>query len=229
MDADLIHAVECPAGQCIAIRREVIVRGPTVMLGDVADLGRLPERVRRKAATLILMRNVPPGRTGAVSAQWLVNRAQNLMPGLRNWLPVSAAGDLRFSRAARQDHVEPVGAGGCLRAGHALEPGALVLEADFELVRCENVRPVRAFRFDRATGAVRAARVVTAGEIVVRYAAFGREVIPAGAAVTLHVVAGAVTIERPVETIQSANGSGRVFVRATQGEVFAAPVESIRR
>ncbi|WP_088307319.1 hypothetical protein [Novosphingobium sp. B 225] len=75
----------------ITFAAEAEVTGPTVRLGDVAELSAVPESLRRQAAGLPLARLALDQRRTVMDRAELAARARALMPVLRDLLPAGSA------------------------------------------------------------------------------------------------------------------------------------------
>jgi hypothetical protein len=85
------------AARGISFVPEVVVRGDTVHLGDVADVSVLPENVRSRAEKLPLMRLPTNQKPLKLSGSEIAARARSLMPVLAPWFG-SASGTVSIMR-----------------------------------------------------------------------------------------------------------------------------------
>jgi hypothetical protein len=227
----LLAASACVPGACVPganvrdpvpLQEMVHVAGDRLTLGDIANLDALPDSMREMAAGLVLMRfrngHVPP----RVSRGFLMNRAKRLMPALGRWLPGRHEGYVSLTGGRQAADAGTSGGPGCLQALRPVAAGALADEDSFAEAACGGGDVVRAFGFDRSTGAVRVIRALTPGQLVVRFAGYGEGGVVAGDILILRAGSGPVVVEREVITLQSARSGAQVFVRTAEGEVLAA-------
>jgi len=203
----------------LAFRPAAVVDGPTVALGEVADLSGLPPDLRRSAAGLTVVRSPRSGVAVVVSSRALAERARGLMPALAPWTRDIAEAPVRLVRPADSRTAAPSPA--CLRLVRAVRAGTVVVAADVEPAPCEAGRMQR-LRWDRAARAPRAAADLQAGDQI-RAAAGVLPVVRAGDRLVLQVRIGPVLVEREVEAVRPARAGEKVFVRGADGAAFAAP------
>lgn len=117
----------------------------------------------------------------------------------------------------------PAGQGTCFAAARAIPQGTVLTAGDVTPVACKAAtRPP--LRYDATSGNPVATAAIPARSYLGRLAPVGNAVIPAGTELTLRSSSGVVTIERRVTALQPGHAGGRVFVRASSGEVFAVPL-----
>ncbi len=112
----------------------------------------------------------------------------------------------------------------CFVAARDLPARVGLVKQDLSPVLCRAELSRARIRYDRARGMPIAAEAIAVGTYLGRIAVFSPGRVEKGAAMTLRSTAGPVTIERTVITMQPAKSGGRVFVRDSEGKVFAAPI-----
>jgi hypothetical protein len=113
---------------------------------------------------------------------------------------------------------------GCFAAVHDLPVGAPVGAGDLAPVACQSGAKRAPLRYDRAGGVPVTETAVAAGAYLGHVAPVAEGRVAKGDTLTLHSSAGPVTIERAVVAMQPGRSGGRVFVRDSEGKVFAAPL-----
>ena len=113
---------------------------------------------------------------------------------------------------------------GCFAAARDLAAGAVLVPADLAAVACANGAKRAPLRYDRASGAPVTVAAVTAGTYLGHVLPLADARVEKGDKLTLRATAGPVTIERAVVAMQPGRSGGRVFVRDSEGKVFAAPL-----
>ncbi|KWD78393.1 hypothetical protein [Burkholderia ubonensis] len=187
-------AVAAPSvGAALDFRSVATVDAPTLKLSDVADLTPLPEPLRQRAADLIVLALAPEATRVRVDARRLADAARRGMPMLAPWLADVQAANIAIYRGHGSDAVEP--------APHACAevlmnlPAATAPSADqLRPAPCLGSGARQAWRYDPDSRVARAARDMTAGEIVLLPAASRLATIRRGKHVSQIVRVGAVTI-----------------------------------
>jgi flagella basal body P-ring formation protein FlgA len=201
------------------VRAEVVVSGPVVRLGDVADLTGLPGAWRVAAAGLPIARFAPGQRRIVLSGTAIAERARGAMPVLAAWIapPAAAAAQVTRRASAAADRPE----GPCLRALRPIPAGGTVTQTDVEAARCA-AAAVR-LSYDGATGLARARDDLAAGDLLHAPPRRTLSAVRPGQTLTLRAAAGPVVVERQVEVLRAARPGAAVYVRSDDGAVFAAP------
>jgi hypothetical protein len=112
----------------------------------------------------------------------------------------------------------------CFATARDVAAGAVVTIEDVVAVPCEKATPRPATRYDRAQGTTVFGTAMAAGTYLGRLAPPERAMVRKGAVLTLRSAAGPVVVERQVTALQPGRSGGRLFVRDSSGEVFAAPL-----
>ena len=113
---------------------------------------------------------------------------------------------------------------GCFAAARDLPAGASLAATDLAPVDCRADAPRAPLRYDRSGGVPVTAAAVAAGTYLGHVVPLAEGRVAKGEALTLRSTAGPVTIERAVVAMQPGRSGGRVFVRDSEGKVFAAPL-----
>ena len=115
------------------------------------------------------------------------------------------------------------GGGQCYATARDVAAGAALAAADLTAVPCRRAgRPP--LRYDVAARAPVALTALPSGTYLGPVVPGVEAQIPAGAELTLRSTAGVVTIERRVTAMQPGRSGGKVFVRDSEGKVFAVPL-----
>lgn len=115
------------------------------------------------------------------------------------------------------------GGGQCYATARGVAAGEALVAADLTPVPCK--RAARApLRYDAAARAPVATAALPPGTYLGRVVPGAEAQIPVGTELTLRSSAGVVTIERRVTSMQPGRSGGRVFVRDSEGKVFAVPL-----
>jgi hypothetical protein len=217
----MLAATSAQAGPVVFASR-VQLSSPRVTLGDIADLSGLPATLSNSAAALELT-TVPPGRQEIVlSVQRSAERARALMPALQPWLADVSPGDID-AQVVRPAGLPAASARSCLVVEVALAAGAVATADDFLPDVC-NAPPLRgAFRFDAASGTVRAARDLSVGDRVSMVPRADLASVLPGDRLSVTAWVGDVQVTRRVEVVQPAAAGRGVFVRTADNAVFAEP------
>lgn len=118
----------------------------------------------------------------------------------------------------------------CWASVRAMQAGEAVTVRDAVPSPCGSTTAVAVFRPGGNTMPI-VRDGIPAGASLGRLLPMPADRVMAGAALTLRSVSGPVTIERAVTTLQPGRSGRRVFVRDSEGQVFAAPlalVEELR-
>ncbi len=113
---------------------------------------------------------------------------------------------------------------GCFAAARDVPAGVALAPADLVPVACRGAAPRAPLRYDRSRGVPVTIAAVTAGTYLGHILPVTVARIARGDTLTLRSSAGPVTIERAVVAMQPGRSGGRVFVRDSEGKVFAAPL-----
>lgn len=204
------------AGQAATLRPLVQLRSAELRVGDLveAPAGRMPPRI----AAMVVARlprgisamDLPAGQVAA-----LVRRR---VPGLRPAFPGNTIVKVRGEAPPIENRV----AAPCFAAAAGLAGGTALSRGDVLAVPCRTERPAP-LRYESA-GLVLTAAPVPAGGYLGRLAGLPERVVGKGASLTLRSKSGPVIIERDVVAMQPGRPGNGVFVRGTNGEVFAAPL-----
>ncbi|WP_157215388.1 hypothetical protein [Flavisphingomonas formosensis] len=82
----------CPAVPPIHFHENVSVEQPVLRFGDVAELEALPTALRKRAASLPLLRLPGRQRQFDLASGWIAARGRGQMPALACWLAASTGG-----------------------------------------------------------------------------------------------------------------------------------------
>lgn len=117
---------------------------------------------------------------------------------------------------------------GCARARHAISRGSIIGAEDLTAAECSDAHPASPFIYDDAVRAVRTARMLNEGDLV---PALPRSILPQvvpGQPIRMAVQVGAVTLNRTVYALQPGHPGERLFVRASDGHVFAIHLPEVQ-
>jgi flagella basal body P-ring formation protein FlgA len=112
----------------------------------------------------------------------------------------------------------------CFAAAHDLPAGSSLAAADLAPADCRIDAKRAPLRYDRASGVPVTVAAVAAGTYLGHVLPVADARVAKGDKLVLRSSAGPVTIERTVEAMQPARSGGRVFVRDSEGKIFAAPL-----
>lgn len=113
---------------------------------------------------------------------------------------------------------------GCFAAARDVPAGAALAAADLAPVDCRADAPPAPLRYDRAGGVPVSAAAIAAGTYLGHVVPLAEGRVAKGETLTLRSTAGPVTIERTVVAMQPGRSGRRVFVRDSEGRIFAAPL-----
>jgi flagella basal body P-ring formation protein FlgA len=113
---------------------------------------------------------------------------------------------------------------GCFAAARDLPAGAALTASDLAPVACQTAAKRAPLRYDRDDGVPVTSAAVAAGTYLGHVLPIEDARVARGDTLTLRSSAGPVTIERAVVAMQPGRSGGRVFVRDSEGKVFAAPL-----
>ncbi|MBR8210767.1 MULTISPECIES: hypothetical protein [Burkholderia] len=179
----------------ILFRSAVTVAHPTVMLADVADLTALPESIAQRAATVPVMSLARSATAVRVGTRRLADSARRAMPMLGPWLanvPVANV-DITLLRISKANDAS---SRSCVTVLADLPVDASPSADRIQPVGCPGDGAVRAWRYDAESHVARAARAMTAGEIVPAPAASRLATVHRGGRVFDTIQVGAVTVTR---------------------------------
>jgi hypothetical protein len=210
----------------LTFRQAAKVDRRQIGLADVADLSSLPPELRRGASQLVVAALRPEEDQASLPAQRLAERARALMPALDPWLGDTSAHQVsvRYVGPATLG-APPRLSAGCRRVLTPLAPGAIPLASDFEPAACEGARI--AFRYDPASGVARSLRDLQAGEVVVALPDSAVAGLRPGARLHLQTHVGPVRVDRTVEAVLPTRRGEAMFVRASDGVVFAVATSEL--
>lgn len=112
----------------------------------------------------------------------------------------------------------------CFAAARDVQAGTALSAADLSPVACQPDAPRAPLRYDRSGEVPVTSVAVAAGAYLGHVVPLAEHSVKKGDRLTLRSMAGPVTIERAVVAMQSGRSGGRVFVRDSEGKVFAAPL-----
>jgi hypothetical protein len=201
--------------------RDIPVSQANVELGDVADLSRVPQALRKRARRLVIAVFPRGRRRMALSERRIAERASAEVPALAPWL--ADGGDRLISVTLADDAPTAAPqAASCLELLHPLAFGAVAAQSDFQPAPCVQLSDGAPLRYDRATRVMRATRDLGKGERLAAPRGALAEVRP-GQKLIVTARVGPVTVERDVVAVQPARSGDAVFVKANDGEIFSAP------
>ncbi|WP_155647533.1 hypothetical protein [Burkholderia territorii] len=179
----------------IRFRSTVTVDRPTVVLADVADLTGLPESVAQRAAMVPVMSLARSATAVRADARRLAASARRAMPMLGSWLAnVPAANvDITLLRIGAAGNTKSFS---CVTILADLPVDASPSADQIQPSGCTVDGAVRAWRYDAESHVVRAARAITAGEIVPAPATSRLATVHRGGRMFDTIQVGAVTVTR---------------------------------
>ncbi len=216
MGLALVAAMAGDGAVDVTVRPVVRLGSAQLRVGDLVTArdGSLPARI----ADLVVARLPRGAAVLALPARDLAALVRRRVPGLRVSLPATETVRIRVAIAAGPGH-DP---GACFAAATRIPAGAAVTAGDVIAATCRGTTPAT-LRYGRDGLAV-TRDALPAGAYLGRVAALPRNAIGKGAPLTLRSVAGPVTVERRVTTMQPGRAGARLFVRDAEGKVFAAPL-----
>jgi hypothetical protein len=179
----------------IHFRSAVTVAHPTVMLADVAELTALPESIAPRAATVPVMSLARSATAVRVDARRLADSARRAMPMLGPWLANVPAANVDITLLRISEANNP-SSPSCVTVLADLPVDTSPAVDQFQLARCPADGAVRAWRYDAESHLVRAARAISAGEIVPAPATSRLATVHRGGRVFDTIQLGAVTVTR---------------------------------
>ena len=189
--------------------REVRVRDLVVADGTL-DLA---------TADLVVLRLAADRARTALSAATVAALLRRRAPGLT--VRADEGAEVTIARRAASP---PRPTAPCFATRRALAAGNPIASGDVVAAPCSDGTP-RAVRYDRRTGSTLAAHALPEGAALGALALAPYRVIAPGTPLTLRSIAGPVTIERAVTTLQPGRSGGRVFVRDADGAVLSVALE----
>lgn len=210
----------------VAFRPDAQVRSRDVRLGDVADLSNLPPELRARAAELPLLHLAAGAREIRVPQSLLTERARVQMPVLARYLPNSPTGEaaIRLDTAREEPADRTIAPGElCMMVLNPIAAGGAPRAKDLQSAPCGEIRPARAFSFDRTARVARAVRALRPGETVAAIPPSSLAAVRPGDAYVVTARSGPVVVQRDVVAVQAARPGQPMFVKGADGEVFAAP------
>lgn len=207
---------------------EVVATGDRaeIVLGEVADLSRLPPGLRDRAASLAIAAFRPSQTAMMLSARRISLRARALMPALAPWFPDVPGQAVEVRRSIRPPHTKAA-APTCQRVMRPVPVGSSAAERDLEPAPCDNEHPEAPWRYDPALHTARMLRDLHPGETVATVPAFALARVRPGERLFVSSQVGAVHVEREVRAVQPGRTGGQLFVRTADGAVFPAPSPSV--
>ncbi|KVT06112.1 hypothetical protein WT97_10935 [Burkholderia sp. MSMB1459WGS] len=179
----------------IRFRATVTVDRPTVTLADVADLTALPESIAPRAATVPVMSLARSATAVRVDARRLAASARRAMPMLGPWLANVPVADVEIT-LLRTNAAASTASPSCVSVLADLPVDASPSAGEIQPAGCPGNGAVRAWRYDAESHVVRAARAITAGEIVPAPATSRLATVHRGGRVFDTIQVGAVTVTR---------------------------------
>lgn len=214
------------ADGAVAFRTDAQVTSRDVRLGDIADLSSLPLELRARAADLPLLHLAAGAREIRIPESLLTERARAQMPALARYLPSAPVGQvtIRFDAAGDEPARQVLSPGEpCMVVLSPIAAGVAPRAEDLQSAPCGEVRPARAFSFDRTARVARALRALHPGETVAAIAPSSLTAVRPGDAYVVTARSGPVVVQRQVVAVQPAKPGQSMFVKGADGEVFAAP------
>ncbi len=117
----------------------------------------------------------------------------------------------------------------CRATVRFIAANATIAVSDMTPVACRAGAPRAALRYDRVDGVLVAADDLPAGTYLGVVAPLDARSVAKGTALTLRSIAGPVVIERSVTAMQAGRPGKRLFVRDSEGKVFAVPLADASR
>ena len=218
-------AMSAVPAQLAFLDEAVLSPGP-VTLGRLADLSALPPGLRQRADNLVLV-VLPAGRPHlGIEHARMAERARGMLPALGPWLSAPQPG-------RTQVRLEPqapcaLAAQSCRRTTEPVIAGETPTLLQIEPAACAAQAANDAFAFSTQDGLARARRDLEPGALLADPPIGAFAGLPAGASARLVAQVGPVRIERSVDVVGASRAGQPVFVRASDGTVFAAPAGSLK-
>lgn len=201
-----------PVDSVVATDREIRV-------GDVVEMDCVEAKQRERIAALTIA--VLPPRKAQIELERSTVKAlvRRRVPGLDLQPEPTDAETLTLEGPAPSPQAV---AATCHRALRVIPAGRIIVAGDLESTICEHAAPASMLSFDRTHRVVRAAREIASGDFVGRLSA-PLTAYDASEPVSIAVAVGPVRIERTAEVVQPGIGGRDVFVRDSEGAIFAVP------
>lgn len=198
----------------------IVTANHQIKIGDVVELDCIVEKDRTRIADLAIAA-LPKGQSEVELDRSVVKALlRRRVPRLDFPAGPDDSDAIAFkSFAADHSPVVPT----CQQARRAIPAGKIVVADDLEEIDCTAHAPIAAaLTLDRTYRVVRAVRHISPGDVI------GRLVPPHMAyeisePVSLSIRVGQVRIERTVETAQPGVAGRDIFVKDSDGAVFAVP------
>ena len=216
------------AGATVALTdaRTVRLDAPRIRLADVARSAGLPRASWDHLAGQVIATLPARSRAVTLSRNAVSVLVSRRMPGIRT-LAGATSDPIRFEVSGEQSTSVSLA---CRALGVARRAGEQMVDADLSPAPCTGA-PVKSLQYVSRGRQLVAARDLPAGSYLGRIAAPPVVAVKRGDDLRLVSRMGSVTIERAVTAMQVGRAGKPVFVRDSDGEVFAVRVsrsESIR-
>jgi hypothetical protein len=196
----------------------VRVPADDIRLADVAQV----RGGGAQAAGEIVIARVPHGSPKTISRAELVQLIRRAIPGIE----IEGTSDGVISLGSSVNEA-PMEARQCFEAAEAISARAPITIPNVRAVACSSARAAAAVVRDSNRGVATAAAAIRTGDYLGEVLFAKAPLVSRGDKLTLVSTAGPVTITRQVRAVQTASTSQRrLFVRTSDGEVFAAPLDS---
>jgi hypothetical protein len=195
--------------------REVTVRTPVLTVGDLLPRAGLPADMR--ARTVL---RLPMGDHWVFDGAALAGLVRRRVPGLRT---VELEGVPSVSVRLIGDRPARPGPR-CFETAVPVATGQAVGANDLNAIACLDRTASVHLRFDRANGLAVASAALPAQTYLGAVAPLRTADIASGTPLTLRSTAGPAIVERKVTAMQPGRNGARMFVRDTDGAVFAVPL-----
>lgn len=199
----------------------VVLRERTLLVRDVIDTTKLPDDLAGRVSRIALF-DMPVGRSEIRLDDRSLERLIRLRaPVLAKFMPPSSGASIviRSSRTTPATFTSD-----CLVANTAMAHGGAVRSAQFERSRCSR-RLGGLVRYDVPTRTYRLRRDLKPGDIVPAIPGALTEHLVPGDRFEAITTVGSVTVTRTVEALQSAEAGEPLFVRDSEGQIYAARQE----
>ena len=117
--------------------------------------------------------------------------------------------------------------GQCFTTRSTIAEGAYVFAADLELAECDSAHASKAVGYDRGAAAPFAISEIPAGTYLGPIRPAREDRVAKDEEVLFVTGSNGVTIARSAETLQAGREGSNVFIRTTDGDVFAVPFSNI--